>query len=180
MAKNKRAGLSARPFRHNRATARTKTQGFVVLQFCYITLQKGSQCLSMKKRLKKFCYPEDMDAECVQLCDFFNSIGMKTKYSDCGHGESPFYIMFSDDVTDKKIARFVKKLSKGKTHTPCCGRFLCWVRSVNGRMTKTWEYQCYGAVKKGSHTACEMANYDLECFISAFTKGGFYDNTKDN
>src|SRR5580658_3323133 len=41
-------------------------------------------------------YPDDMDAECVVLCDALNSlIGIDTIESCCGHGTRPHRIFFT-------------------------------------------------------------------------------------
>ena len=40
-------------------------------------------------------YPEDMDKECIPLCDALNQIWrVDTTESCCGHGEHPFRIFF--------------------------------------------------------------------------------------
>jgi len=40
-------------------------------------------------------YDENMDAECIPLCDALNLLpGIKTFESCCGHGEKPFAIHF--------------------------------------------------------------------------------------
>jgi hypothetical protein len=41
-------------------------------------------------------YPEDMDQECIPLCDAMNSLpGIKTVSSCCGHGVKHFGIFFT-------------------------------------------------------------------------------------
>lgn len=41
-------------------------------------------------------YDNEMDAECVPLCDAINSIGgLTTVESCCGHGEKPFCVFFN-------------------------------------------------------------------------------------
>ena len=86
-------------------------------------------------------YPDDMDKECMPLCDLFNSIGLITQFSCCGHGESPFQIIFDDNVTDKQIYDFIDMLSQGKDHTPLVGSFLKWTRKVDGKISSNWTYQ---------------------------------------
>ena len=40
-------------------------------------------------------YPNDMDTECVSLCDAMNRFpGIETILSCCGHGKKPFMIWF--------------------------------------------------------------------------------------
>lgn len=86
-------------------------------------------------------YPDDMDKECIPLCNLFNSIGLTTQFSCCGHGESPFQIIFDDNVTDKQIYDFIDMLSRGKDHTPIIGSFLKWTRKVDDKIVSNWTYQ---------------------------------------
>lgn len=40
-------------------------------------------------------YPDDIDKECVVLCDALNSIpGVTTRESCCGHGRKPYRVWF--------------------------------------------------------------------------------------
>ena len=86
-------------------------------------------------------YPDDMDKECIPLCDLFNSIGLTTQFSCCGHGESLFQIIFEDNVTDEQICHFIDMLSQGKDHTPLVGSFLKWTRKVDEKISSNWTYQ---------------------------------------
>lgn len=86
-------------------------------------------------------YPDDMDKECIPLCDLFNSIGLTTQFSCCGHGESPFQIIFADNVYDKQIYDFIDMLSQDKGHTPIVGSFLKWMRKVDNKIVLNWTYQ---------------------------------------
>ena len=43
-------------------------------------------------------YPEDIDQECIPLCDALNSLpGISTISSCCGHREHPHRIFFESD-----------------------------------------------------------------------------------
>ncbi len=57
------------------------------------------QVLMNKKKIRgsnKMEYPEDIDKECIPLCDAINKIkGLKTTESCCGHGKDEFRIWFS-------------------------------------------------------------------------------------
>ena len=86
-------------------------------------------------------YPDDMDKECIPLCDLFNSIGLTTQFSCCGHGESPFKIIFTNKVTDGQIYHLIDTLSQGKDHTPIVGSFLKWTRKVDDQIASNWTYQ---------------------------------------
>lgn len=86
-------------------------------------------------------YPDDMDKECIPLCDLFNSIGLTTQFSCCGHGESPFKIIFANNVYDKQIYDFIDMLSQDKGHTPIVGSFLKWMRKVDDKIVLNWTYQ---------------------------------------
>ena len=45
---------------------------------------------------RKFKYPDDVDAELVQMLDVFNNIpGVRTMYSCCGHGDQQWYMSFN-------------------------------------------------------------------------------------
>ncbi len=98
-------------------------------------------------------YPDDMDKECIPLCDLFNSIGLMTQFSCCGHGHDPFQIIFTNNVTDEQIYNLIDTLSQKKDHTPIVGAFLKWTRKLDGKIVSNWTYQ----VDKILH-----ANLDLE------------------
>lgn len=98
-------------------------------------------------------YPDDMDKECIPLCDLFNSIGLTTQFSCCGHGHDPFQIIFANNVTDEQIYNLIDTLSQKKDHTPIVGAFLKWTRKLDGKIVSNWTYQ----VDKILH-----ANLDLE------------------
>ena len=86
-------------------------------------------------------YPDDMDKECIPLCDLFNVIGLKTQFSCCGHGDAPFKIIFEDSVTDEKMCRFIELLSQTCNYTPIIGAFLKWTRKVDDEIASNWTYQ---------------------------------------
>lgn len=110
-------------------------------------------CNVADTNVKNTQYPDDMDKECIPLCDLFNSIGLTTQFSCCGHGESPFKIIFADNVYDKQIYDFIDILSQDKGHTPIVGSFLKWMRKVDDKIVLNWTYQ----VDK-----IEWADLDLE------------------
>jgi hypothetical protein len=46
-------------------------------------------------------YPDDMDQECVKLCDALNALsGIETSSSCCGHSQRPFRIFFSAETIE--------------------------------------------------------------------------------
>lgn len=98
-------------------------------------------------------YPDDMDKECIPLCDLFNSIGLTTQFSCCGHGHDAFQIIFTNKVTDEQIYHLIDTLSQKKDHTPIVGAFLKWTRKLDDKIVSNWTYQ----VDKILH-----ANLDLE------------------
>lgn len=104
-------------------------------------------------------YPKDMDSECVELCDYFNSVGLKTKFSCCGHNIADYQIIFDDEVTDEMIERFVVKCSDKYDHTPFLGQFCSWIRKVDGRVIRNWMYMIPYSKKLCS--PIEMAKMDL-------------------
>lgn len=93
-----------------------------------------------KRKLQSFSYPEDMDSECIQLCDLFNSLGLTTKYSCCGHNEQEFYVVFQDEINETIIKEFLQYISLHKKHTPLVGGLKYWLRKVDGKIKGNWEY----------------------------------------
>lgn len=77
--------------------------------------------------LKHFPYPEDFDEDCRFACDFFNSVGLTTKYSCSGHGIDEFCIIFDDSVESYLIELF--QLYAFDKHP--LGRFVMWKRLVH-------------------------------------------------
>ena len=59
------------------------------------------------------------DKECIPLVEFFNSIGLKTKWCCSGkkklfkkrHGYNFYYIMFDDEVPDEKLNTVLNEFS---------------------------------------------------------------------
>lgn len=86
-------------------------------------------------------YPDDMDKECIPLCNLFNSIGLTTQFSCCGHGENRFQIIFADNVIDEQIYLFIKVLSQARNYTPIIGGFFKWIRKVDDKIASNWIYQ---------------------------------------
>lgn len=77
--------------------------------------------------LKHFTYPKDFDEDCRYACDFFNSVGLKTKYSCSGHGLDEFYIMFDESVESYLIELFqMYAFDKNPM-----GQFVLWKRLVH-------------------------------------------------
>lgn len=51
--------------------------------------------------LKKTKLPDDMDSECLKLCEALNLLpGILTTNSCCGHGERPYRIFFHAEDLD--------------------------------------------------------------------------------
>lgn len=91
--------------------------------------------------IKDFTYPDDMDKECVPLCDILNSLELTTEFSCCGHGKDDFVILFSKEVSDDMVITFLRRISEGKDHTPLVGEFLKWYRFIDGELHENWEYR---------------------------------------
>ncbi len=56
--------------------------------------------------------PDDMDDECIALCNLLNRIpGVRTSESCCGHGKSPFRLWFrcTDITVIARLARCVDR-----------------------------------------------------------------------
>lgn len=90
--------------------------------------------------IKHFKYPEGMDEECIPMCDFFNTIGLHTKFSCCGHNVNEFKIIFADEVDSDAIRNFIEKISSKYDHTPLIGEFSMWMRKCDNKTTCNWTY----------------------------------------
>lgn len=108
-------------------------------------------------KIKNFNYPDNMDIECIALCDLFNTIGLETEYSCCGHGKHEFMILFSDMVSTSDIDKFLMKLKNKYNHTPLLGRFIMWSRKIDGVIKHTWMYTV---------PTIKWANNDYEVIVS--------------
>jgi hypothetical protein len=100
-----------------------------------------------------------IDKECVELVKFFNTNGFITEFSCEGHpGErSEFFIIFSDDVSDEMMYKFIYKFPTAM------GDFMKWVRSagINKPLQSNWMYLITNNIPKINH---EWAKIDLETF----------------
>ena len=91
-------------------------------------------------RLHHYEYPDDMDVECIPLCDVFNSCGLTTKFSCCGHGKSNFDVIFDDDVSMLQMEEFISRFENQYTHSPFLGKFVMWMRKMSGKIVRNWMY----------------------------------------
>ena len=91
--------------------------------------------------MSKFIYPEDMDKECIPMCDFFNSIGLETESSCSGHNKTDFCIIFSDKVTYTDITTFLKRIATRKGYQLTSGSFSLWTRIHENHIYQNWMYQ---------------------------------------
>lgn len=107
--------------------------------------------------IKHFEYPDDMDKDCIQLCDLFNSIGLKTVFSCSGHDRKKFMIIFDDSVTTNKIDTFISQISIFHNHTPLLGKFLMWSRKIDTQIVHSWVY---------ISDCIEWANEDYKTLLS--------------
>ena len=90
--------------------------------------------------IKHFNYPSDMDEACIPMCDFFNTIGLKTQFACCGHNVDQFEIIFADEVKQDTITNFIEKISHNCDHTPLIGMFSMWMRKCDDKITCNWVY----------------------------------------
>ena len=82
-----------------------------------------------------------IDNKCVPLVKYFNDIGLDTKFSCEGYYiSSPFQIIFEDYIADEKIFSFIEQFSNKCDHTPFVGKFVKWVRTLNGEIICNWVY----------------------------------------
>ena len=112
----------------------------------------------MKEVKMKINY-NDIDKECRDMVKFFNDESLTTKYSCAGHDNdtyNSFYIIFGDLVTDNHILLFLEKYSNKHMHTPFIGKFVKWMRKVEGSICSNWKYEVsYGNYKSNQKYAKE-------------------------
>lgn len=98
--------------------------------------------MKVRFRLRHFEYPENMDTECIAMCDIFNSCGLTTEHSCCGHDKGAFYIIFSNKVTTAQVDEFLMLFANKYGLTPFLGKFLMWARKINKyEVAHTWMYE---------------------------------------
>lgn len=99
--------------------------------------------------IQHFKYPNDMDKGCIKICDIFNSCGLTTKYSCCGHGKTDFRVIFDDNVTTTQMKEFLSLFENQYTHSPFLGRFAMWMRKMNGNIVTNWMYEARHEIEAG-------------------------------
>ena len=116
--------------------------------------------------LKHFTYPEDFDEDCRFACDFFNSVGLKTKYSCSGHGTGEFYIIFDDSVDGHLIDLFqLYAFDKNPL-----GRFVMWKRLVHIHdKTYCWNNWMY-CINTGFKNLDVRAQREIRSITTTVTK----------
>ena len=79
-----------------------------------------------------------IDIGCIELVQFFNRVGLTTKFS-CENQNGRFVIMFSDDIQDKDIEGFIDKTEKHNKNSLQMGSFKKWTRKLNGDIKSNWQ-----------------------------------------
>jgi len=106
---------------------------------------------------------DEIDIECIPMVKLFNNIGLTTKFSCQGHNnilQNSFQIIFADSVNDSNIIEFVNKFDNIYTHSPFHGKFLKWMRKMNGEIVSNWTYEIsYGNFK--TNIKLSKIDYDL-------------------
>jgi len=109
---------------------------------------------------------DEIDVECRQMVKLFNDIGLTTKFSCQGHNnilQNSFQIIFDDLINDNSIINFISKFNNVYTHPPFQGKFLKWMRKMNGKIVSNWTYEIsYGNYK----TNIKLAKIDYDLFIT--------------
>lgn len=108
------------------------------------------------------------DKECIPMVEFFNNIGLKTKWCCSGkrtffrrkHGYNFYYIIFDDEVTDEKLNEALngcahKFLYNGLPHVDPMHGWFCRRQWHNNN----WKPLAYIA------NSAKEANKDLKCFV---------------
>ena len=116
----------------------------------------------ISQKIKHFEYPSNMDKECIAICDFFNSIGLETVFSCCGHNVEQFNIVFSNKVKTENIVEFLDLISQNYDHTPLIGYFSMWVRKYKNKMISNWMYT---VPKFNDKSPIDYAQLDLRNMI---------------
>jgi len=117
-------------------------------------------------KLERFTYPEDFDEDCRYACDFFNSVGLKTKYSCSGHGVDEFFIMFDDSV-DSHLIELFQMYAFDKNPL---GQFVMWKRLVHeGDKTHYWNNWMY-CVNNGFRGLDIRAQKEIRNLTTSITK----------
>lgn len=68
----------------------------------------------------------DIDPLCLPLIEYFNSIGLTTKFSCQGHNcslKNEFTIMFESNVSDEQIFNFILNFKNKYGHSSLKGKF---------------------------------------------------------
>ena len=117
-------------------------------------------------KIKHFKYPKGMDEACVPMCDFFNTIGLKTQFSCCGHNVEEFQIIFADEVKQDAITRFIEKISSKHDHTPLIGSFSMWMRKCDNKIVCNWVYSIPNRTLMASPPI--YADMDLDTMIARY------------
>ena len=107
-----------------------------------------------------------MDEVCIPMCDFFNTIGLKTQFSCCGHNVNEFEIIFADEVKQDAITKFIEKISSKCDHTPLIGRFTMWMRKCDNKITCNWAYSIPNNMLLESPVI--YADIDLDTMIAKY------------
>jgi hypothetical protein len=111
-----------------------------------------------------------IDSLCIPFIQFFNEIGLTTKYSCQGHDNklsNKFYIMFDDNVDDKKIERLIINCSNLHNHFSFRGQFVKWARKLNGKIQYNWMYETNVGDYQLNQT---LAHTDLKLMQSIYKK----------
>ena len=105
---------------------------------------------------------EEIDVECREMVKFFNENELITKFSCQGHNnkdQNQFYIMFSNYIADEDISKFIGKYSDKYNHSPFIGKFVKWIRKMDGDIVRNWMY----SVSYGDYEVNQKyAKFDLE------------------
>ena len=108
---------------------------------------------------------DEIDVECRSMVKLFNTIGLTTKFSCQGHNnilQNSFQIIFADFINDDDIINFISKFTNIYTHSPFQGKFLKWMRKINGEILSNWTYEIsYGNYK----TNIKLSKIDYDLFV---------------
>ena len=92
----------------------------------------------------------ELDYNCIDLVNFYNSVGLKTKFCCEGHknsnvsGVCKFYIMFDVCVKDKHIKEFLFKYKDLHNKASFCSiNYYKWFRLHKNKLLSNWVFHVH-------------------------------------
>ena len=114
---------------------------------------KDEMCINLK-------YDDNMDAECVGLCDMINSLdGCETFESCCGHGVRPYSIYFFCD-SHYSLAVLARSVDRRYLNS-----WTQWIITLETTENSDREQYCYRLSSKSIYCSEDIMREDLNRII---------------